>query len=231
MNNISINITDDTLFVGHVRQHPVDGAPTTAALLQVLHTAPEIGRIRGICRSYDGERQLDNVVRGLAGYRWESDLPDALEHAPWTFRLSPGMIDELVEAGADVCPDTEKEESHAALRNLTPHEIHLLIDLPTGEVEIITLPSAGLARVEETVTPVSSVVVATTSQGTLRTPIATVMRSNVSGLPASAPGVLYIVSTMVREALPSRLDLLSPGAVARDEGGRIIGCRSLYQNS
>lgn len=39
-------------------------------------------------------------------------------------------------------------------------------------------------------------------------------------------GIYYIVSALVKNALPNRPDLLVPHDVVRDEGGNIIGCRS-----
>lgn len=47
---------------------------------------------------------------------------------------------------------------------------------------------------------------------------------NVIGLPDQRDGVLLLVSTLVREALKGRLDLLSPGDAIRDEKGVVIGC-------
>jgi len=41
------------------------------------------------------------------------------------------------------------------------------------------------------------------------------------------PDVYYIVSQLVKSALPDRDDLLVPAEVVRDETGRIVGCRSL----
>jgi len=40
-------------------------------------------------------------------------------------------------------------------------------------------------------------------------------------------GVFFIVSQLVKSALPTRADLLVPAEVVRDDQGRIIGCRSL----
>ena len=40
-------------------------------------------------------------------------------------------------------------------------------------------------------------------------------------------GVFYIVSQLVKNALPDRTDLLVPAEVVRDGNGNIIGCKSL----
>ena len=52
----------------------------------------------------------------------------------------------------------------------------------------------------------------------------------VAGLPDKEDGVMYIVSMMVRQALPNRNDLASPGDIIRDEYGQIIGCLNLVIN-
>jgi hypothetical protein len=41
---------------------------------------------------------------------------------------------------------------------------------------------------------------------------------------------LYIVSAMVRAALPQRKDLANPAELIRDDKGGIIGCQSLEMN-
>jgi len=47
------------------------------------------------------------------------------------------------------------------------------------------------------------------------------------GLPEFQEGIFYIVSQLVKSALPERTDLLVPAEVVRDETGNIIGCKSL----
>lgn len=53
----------------------------------------------------------------------------------------------------------------------------------------------------------------------------------VTGLPEFEEGVYYVVSAMVRQALPHRKDLLSPGQLIRNEAGQPIGCLGLVRNS
>ena len=47
------------------------------------------------------------------------------------------------------------------------------------------------------------------------------------GLPPFNEKIFYIVSQMVKDALPDRKDLLVPAEVIRDKQGNIIGCKSL----
>ena len=53
----------------------------------------------------------------------------------------------------------------------------------------------------------------------------------VTGLPEFKKGVYYVVSAMVRQALPERKDLLSPGQLIRNEAGQPVGCLGLVRNS
>ena len=52
----------------------------------------------------------------------------------------------------------------------------------------------------------------------------------VTGLPDPVEGTLYIVSALVRSALPARTDLASPGDLVRDAAGAVIGCKGLIVN-
>jgi hypothetical protein len=47
------------------------------------------------------------------------------------------------------------------------------------------------------------------------------------GLPNYSEGTWYIVSQLVKSALPERKDLLVPAEVVRDASGNILGCMSL----
>jgi len=47
------------------------------------------------------------------------------------------------------------------------------------------------------------------------------------GLPEFRKETFYIVSQLVKSALPDRTDLLVPAEVVRDEKGNIVGCKSL----
>jgi hypothetical protein len=49
----------------------------------------------------------------------------------------------------------------------------------------------------------------------------------VTGLPPEQDGVMYIVSALVRTALPHRKDLASPAQLVRGCHGNIVGCEAL----
>ena len=52
----------------------------------------------------------------------------------------------------------------------------------------------------------------------------------VVGLPEPEENTLLVVSFMVRQALPERKDLVSPGDLVRDEAGVILGCKGFFVN-
>lgn len=101
--------------------------------------------------------------------------------------------------------------------NLTPHEIRI--------GDRVIPPSGKVARCEEITTP------AGTFDG-----VELINRKygQVHGLPEPGAkkfdGTFYIVSAMVRMALPDRIDLASPGDLVRDETGKIVGCKNLVVN-
>jgi len=52
----------------------------------------------------------------------------------------------------------------------------------------------------------------------------------VVNLPQPKEGVMFIVTSYVREALPDRKDLLSPTKFTRDKNGVVIGCTAFEIN-
>ena len=52
----------------------------------------------------------------------------------------------------------------------------------------------------------------------------------VEGLPEEQDGVVVLVSMAVRQALPERKDLASPGSLRKDEAGQPTGCYGLNFN-
>lgn len=98
--------------------------------------------------------------------------------------------------------------------NLTPHGIHVMDG--DGNQLLAVDPSGTLARVDVT----------RKRKGTIdNVPIYSTTYGQVTGLPAPRDGVFYIVSGMVRDAVPDRDDLVSPGLLVRDDDGRPIGCK------
>ena len=103
---------------------------------------------------------------------------------------------------------------------MTPHAVAL--HRADGTTETIP-PSGAVARVSQVATRVGSV---------SGVPVVTTRPGPVTGLPAfeADDGVGYIVSALVRIALPERIDLFSPADLVRDAAGAVVGCRSLEGN-
>lgn len=106
------------------------------------------------------------------------------------------------------------------LVNLTPHAVVLHRD--DGTTEAIP-PSGSVARVSQVATQVGTVA---------GVPVVTTRPGSVTGLPAfeADDGAGYIVSAMVRLAMPERIDLFSPADLVRDAAGAVVGCRALEGN-
>lgn len=104
-----------------------------------------------------------------------------------------------------------------ALVNLTPHALNIY----TSSGVINVAPSGAVARVavsSETAGSFEGVSLSRTTTG------------EVEGLPPPEEGTLYIVSMIVRQAVPWRTDVASPGALIRDEKGQPKGCDGLVVN-
>ena len=61
-------------------------------------------------------------------------------------------------------------------------------------------------------------------------PLTRVSFGAVVDLPPPVEGTIYIVSALVRSAVPNRLDVASPGELVRDSAGAVLGCKSLILN-
>lgn len=99
--------------------------------------------------------------------------------------------------------------------NATPHDICIVND----EMEVIkTFKSELQVRVSsksEVVGNINSINIDTITFG------------EIVGLPEYKEGTYYIVSRIVKYALPNRDDLLCPGQQVRNELGQVVGCKSL----
>ncbi len=103
--------------------------------------------------------------------------------------------------------------------NLTPHTLNIAID----ESNVLVLSASGsVARCA-----VASVQV---GGGNGEPPLYRVVYGDVSGLPEPAPDTIFVVSALVRLAVPARQDVASPGDLIRDSAGQPIGCRGLNVN-
>jgi hypothetical protein len=101
--------------------------------------------------------------------------------------------------------------------NKTPHPVYVV----DGEGKVIR-------TYEKDATPIR-LASKTVSAGALPdgTPLTATEFGEPEGLPAYQEGTWYIVSQIVKSALPDRTDLLVPAEVVRDSAGQIVGCKSL----
>lgn len=102
--------------------------------------------------------------------------------------------------------------------NLTPHDV--VIVSKDGKTKTIKA-SGDIARVdtnEKLIDNIGGVDIYRTTYG------------SVNGLPSKKEGVGYIVSGVVRAALPKRKDLFSPTQLIRNNSGQVIGARGLSSN-
>lgn len=113
--------------------------------------------------------------------------------------------------------------------NLTPHAINVV-----GKDETWVIPPSGeVARVAETLTPVTSRG-SSLSQAYGGPDFYFAEHGEVTGLPPAESQIYsgyystwYVVSGMVMDATPDRGDLLKPGKPIRDGEGRVVGCEGL----
>lgn len=97
--------------------------------------------------------------------------------------------------------------------NLTPHTINVV-----GDVKADFPASGTVARVSTTTTK------AYTVNGIA---VNAVAFGDVVDLPVSTPNTVYIVSRLVKNAVPSRTDVVCPGSLVRDDKGIPVGCDGL----
>ena len=102
-----------------------------------------------------------------------------------------------------------------AIFNMTPHPVNIL---DAEGKEIASFEPEGTIRLKAITEGVGKIA---------GIPISKTVFGEPEGLPEQDAGTYYIVSQIVKTALPERGDLLVPAEVERDDSGRIIGCRSL----
>lgn len=108
------------------------------------------------------------------------------------------------------------ETPHLTLKNLTPHTVILR----TGGNQQFFY-SEGTARIIDTHHDPYFIQI---------TPVQVIKERMVVGLPEEQEGVRYIVSYMVRIALPWRKDLVSPTQLVKNKMGDVVYCRGFISN-
>ena len=120
--------------------------------------------------------------------------------------------------------------------NLTPHAVNVIAK--DGDIVTTIAPSGAIARVSVAETAAGAITVPVTAEAystageiwSCDIPTITSAYGDVMGLPDPAKGVFFIVSAMVRLAVPHRQDVVSPAGLVRDDEGKVIGCRQFERN-
>jgi hypothetical protein len=106
----------------------------------------------------------------------------------------------------------EPKRKTTMIINMTPHSINVIVN----GVEIATFPPSGdTVRIESTQIESGEV------DGI---PAFIVEYGKPAGVPPVMPGIYYIVSGMVKSAMPERTDFVAPAAQVRNEKGQVVGC-------
>lgn len=109
-----------------------------------------------------------------------------------------------------------KNNMNIEIINMTPHSVIILNE--NNEI-LKSIPASGnTIRLSAKIENVDNINDINISKTVFGEPV---------GLPKYQEGTFYIVSQLVKSALPQRTDLLVPAEVVRDTNGNIIGCRSL----
>lgn len=104
--------------------------------------------------------------------------------------------------------------------NLTPHVINVQ-DAETGEIRNIP-PSGKVARLSSSRETVMQILTPSGVFNLTRT-----VFGEVQDLPEPDGESIFIVSSLVAQAVPNRYDVFVPDDTFRDSEGRIVGCRSI----
>jgi len=116
-----------------------------------------------------------------------------------------------------------RKEDNMKVVNLTPHALNLMPAGPTGPV--VTIPPSG--QVARCVVDRVQVDTVTVTVDGISVPVNRTQFGAVTSLPDPQPDTIFIVSSVVAQAVPDRPDVFIVDDAVRDEQGRIIGCRAL----
>lgn len=120
---------------------------------------------------------------------------------------------ELMEKMKHSKPMPIKKDS--IIINATPYDINELI------IGNTYTPNRIQIRVKDTFTKVGFI--------HQNVPLFNRVLGEVEGVPKYNYGTYYIVSLMVRDAMPEREDFITVGELVRSENGKIIGCKGFVR--
>ena len=102
------------------------------------------------------------------------------------------------------------------LVNLTPHTLNIHSSNNVTDIA----PSGEIARVTTSYNHTNTVAGIN---------VYSCVYGNVSGLPEPQENKIFVVSGVVKSAVPERTDVMAPGELIRNESGKPIGCNGLRQ--
>lgn len=102
----------------------------------------------------------------------------------------------------------------AKIVNLTPHDVVIV----TASEKLTFSASGTVARCKSASVPVSTIETEAGAVSLVKTVI-----GEPENVPEAEEGTLYIVSRLIKSALPERDDLVCPDGLVRDENGNVIG--------
>ena len=102
--------------------------------------------------------------------------------------------------------------------NLTPHKLNIVRENGSIEIE----PSGVIARCKVLAEQVGTIEV-----DGISIPVNKKVYGEVEGLPEKKQDTIYVVSSLVAQAVQGRDDVFVPDELVRDEEGRVVGARAL----
>ena len=112
----------------------------------------------------------------------------------------------------------------AEIKNCTPHAVKIVDE--TGALLKELAPSGQTIRLSAKTVEVGCLDGVRLTSTAYGAPVL-VTPDGECALPEERPDTFYLVSAMVKGALPQRRDLLVPAEQVRDDSGRVVGCKSL----
>lgn len=111
-----------------------------------------------------------------------------------------------------------------SIKNCTPHAVKIVDN--EGNVVKEYLPSGMTIRLSQETVVVGDIDGVSLTRTVYGEP-QLVTETGTLPLPEPKEDTLYLVSAMIKSALPEREDMLVPAEQVRNDQGQVIGCKSL----
>lgn len=146
-----------------------------------------------------------------------------------------GRADDMDYWASTVQDSMNNQQEKTKIINLTPHDVTIILSsrLRGDDDFTIQIPASGnVARCKverQSICKIRSLQHCSHLENAaiVEIPITQTKFGEVEGLPDPQENTIYIVSSLVAQAVPYRNDVFIPDDCVRDSEGKIIGCRSL----